>query len=349
MVSQKGIILMAKVTIGRTELHVEQNGFGALPIQRISSAEAVHLLQKAYDGGICYYDTARAYTDSEEKLGKSFSDMRDKVIISSKTMATNTQDFWRDLDTSLRLLNTNYIDVYQFHNPAFCPKPTDQSGLYEAMLQAKKQGKIRYIGLSNHRLDVAKEAVESGLYDTLQFPFSYLCTEKELELVQLCKEKEIGFIAMKALSGGLLTNSAAACAWLTRFDNIVPIWGIQRESELDEFLSYISAPPELTDNMTACIEADRRELQGNFCRGCGYCMPCPQGIIINMCARVSLLLRRAPIEMLLSDGGERMMKKVEDCIECGQCTALCPYGINTPLLLKQNYQDFQEFLSGKPL
>jgi predicted aldo/keto reductase-like oxidoreductase len=275
--------------------------------------------------------------------------MWDEVTIATKIPARSVEEFWTDLDTSLRMLKADRIDILQFHNPAFCPRPGDESGLYDAMLQAKQQGKIRFIGITNHRLGVAREAIESGLYDTLQFPFSYLSTEKELDLVQACKDKEMGFIAMKALSGGLITNSAAACAWITRFEHVIPIWGIQRERELDEFLSFIPTPPVLDDSMRTCIEADRKELQGDFCRGCGYCMPCPQGIVISMCARASLLLRRAPSEIMLSERGREMMKRVEDCLECGECSAKCPYGLDTPALLKRNYQDYMEVLVGKPL
>lgn len=338
---------MAQIMIGKTGLCVEQNGFGALPIQRISKSEAVYLLRKAYDGGMRFFDTARGYTDSEEKLGEGFGGRWGDIILATKTPSKNAEGFWKDLETSLRLLKRDYIDIYQFHNPESCPKPGDASGLYDAMMEAKRQGKIRFIGITNHRLHVAKEAVESGLYDTLQFPFSYLSTEQELGLAQLCKEREVGFIAMKALSGGLITHSAAACAWLTRFDQVVPIWGIQKETELDEFLSYIPTPPVLNDAMMEIIEADRKELLGEFCRGCGYCMPCPQGIAINTCARASLLLRRAPKDMILSEQGQAMMRKIEDCVECGQCSAQCPYGLDTPALLKRNYKDFQEILAGK--
>ena len=132
---------MAKMTLGRTGLVVEQSGFGALPIQRISGTEAVHLLRKAYEGGMNYFDTARAYTDSEQKVGAAFAGMRDKVIIATKTMATTVEGFWKDLEESLRLLRTDYIDVYQFHNPSFCPKPGDESGLYEAAFKGQGAGK----------------------------------------------------------------------------------------------------------------------------------------------------------------------------------------------------------------
>jgi uncharacterized protein len=340
---------MATIEIGKTGLRVEQNGFGALPIQRISKNEAVYLLKKAYDGGITFFDTARAYTDSEEKLGAAFAGMWDRVVLATKSTVKKGQDFADQLETSLKKLKTDHIDLYQFHNPAFCPKPGDESGLYEAMLKAKKQGKVRFIGITNHRLDVAREAVESGLFDTLQFPFSYLSNEQELSLVDACKESQMGFIAMKALSGGLITHSASACAWLTQFEHVIPIWGIQREHELDDFLFYIKNPPSLTEAVKQTIENDRKALDGDFCRGCGYCMPCPQGITINLCARASLLLRRAPSENLLNERGQAMMKRVEDCTECRQCVEKCPYGLDIPALLKRNYQDYQEVLAGKPL
>ena len=335
---------MVPVTLGRTGITVNRNGFGALPVQRASVDEAVKILRKAYDNGINFFDTARAYSDSEMKLGLALSDVRENIIIATKTMAKNVEDFWKQLETSLSLLKTDYIDIYQFHNPGFCPKLGDGTGLYEAMLEAKAQGKIKHIGITNHGLAVAKEAVESGLYDTLQFPFSYLAGEKELELVNLCKEKNVGFICMKALSGGLITRSDAAYAFLAQYDNTLPIWGIQRESELDEFLSYNDNPPAMSDEIKALIDHDREELAGDFCRGCGYCMPCPKGIQINTCARMSLLLRRSPPAAHLSPEGQAKMKKIEDCINCGQCKAKCPYGLDTPELLRRNYEDYKTFL-----
>ena len=282
---------MDLVTLGSTGITVNKNGFGALPIQRISQEDAVYLARKAYKAGIRFFDTARAYTDSEVKLGEAFDGIRTEVYIATKTAAQNAEDFWKNLHTSLANLRTDYIDLYQFHNPAFCPKPGDGSGLYEAMQEAKAKSMIRHIGITNHRLKVAHEAIDSGLYETLQFPFSYISGEQELELVNKCKAANMGFIAMKGLSGGLITNSAAAYAFEAQFDGVLPIWGVQRERELDEFLSYIDNPPRMTDDIRAVIEGDRAELCGEFCRGCGYCMPCPAGIEINNCARMSLLLR----------------------------------------------------------
>ena len=334
---------MDTIRLGKTNLTVSKNGFGALPVQRVSLEEAGRILRKAYDNGINYFDTARAYSDSEEKIGYALSDVRENIIISTKTMATKVEDFWAQLHTSLTNMKTDYIDIYQFHNPSFVPRPGDGSGLYEAMLEAKEKGMIRHIGITNHKLSLAEEAVKSGLYETLQFPFSYLASEKEKALVDLCEEYDVGFIFMKALAGGLITRSDVAYAYLAQFP-VAPIWGIQRESELDEFLSYQDNPPALTEERMEYITKEREELAGEFCRGCGYCMPCPAGITINNCARMSLLLRRSPAANWLSESGQAMMKKIEGCINCGKCKAACPYGLDTPALLKRNYEDYKTFL-----
>lgn len=340
---------MSTVTLGRTRITVNKNGFGALPIQRISKEDAAHLLRRAYDGGITFFDTARSYTDSEEKIRYALSDVRSHLYIATKTPARTAEDFWKDLETSLTLLKTDYVDIFQFHNPPFCPKPEDGTGLYEAALKAKEQGKIRYIGITNHRLSVAHEAIESGLYDTLQFPFCYLSSEKDIQLVTSCKDHDMGFIAMKSLSGGLITSSAAAYAFADQYDNVLPIWGIQKEHELDEFLSYITNPPSMTPELQALIAADRAQLSGSFCRGCGYCMPCPAGIEINNCARMSLLLRRSPSASHLSPEGQAKMMKIKDCLHCNHCVSKCPYGLNTPELLARNLKDYEEILAGKAM
>ncbi len=338
---------MTTVTLGSTQITVNKNGFGALPVQRVSKEEGAALLRKAYEGGITFFDTARAYSDSEEKIGMGLSDVRDQIYIATKTMSTTVEGFWKDLETSLGLLKTDHVDIYQFHNPSFCPRPGDGTGLYEAMEEAKAQGKIRHIGITNHRLSVAMEAIESGLYETLQFPFCYLATEKDIEIVKACKERDMGFIAMKSLSGGLITSAAAAYAFADQYDNVLPIWGIQKEKELEEFLGFIDNPPAMTSQIRELIDKDRDMLSGSFCRGCGYCMPCPVGIEINNCARMSLLLRRSPSSNHLSPAGQEKMMKIKDCLHCNKCMSHCPYGLNTPELLARNLKDYEEVLAGK--
>lgn len=338
---------MVNVRLGSTGITVNKNGFGALPIQRVSMEEAIRLLHRAFDGGIRFYDTARLYTDSEEKLGQAFPDRRSRIFLASKTGAVTAEGFWKDLETTLKNLNTDYLDIYQFHNPAFCPKPGDESGLYDAALEARKKGMILHIGITNHRLNVAQEAIDSGLYETLQFPFCYLSGEPELKLLEGCKKQDMGFLSMKALSGGLITNAAAAFAFQAQFPETLPLWGIQREEELEQFLSFVNNPPSMNEELSAVIEKDRKELLGEFCRGCGYCMPCPAGIEINNCARMSLLLRRAPSAGYLTPQWQEKMQKIEDCKHCDSCKKKCPYGLDTPKLLKKNYEDYKEILNGK--
>ena len=341
---------MDTVRLGSTGITVNKNGFGALPVQRVTADDAVQLLRKAFAQGITYFDTARGYTDSEEKLGLAFDDKtRKQLYIATKTTAQQADGFWRDLEISLKLLKTDYIDVYQFHNPPFCPKPGGTDGLYDAMLKAKEQGLVRHIGITNHRLAVAQEAIESGLYETLQFPFSYLASEKDIEIVNACERADMGFVAMKALSGGLITNASAAYAYMAQYPNVLPIWGVQREKELDEFIAMIDNPPRMNAELAALIDKEREALSGSFCRGCGYCMPCPAGIEINTCARMTLLLRRSPSAQWFNERSRAMMMKIDDCLHCGHCESHCPYGLKTQMLLQENYQDYREVLAGKPM
>ena len=336
---------MKTIRLGRTGLNVNFNGFGALPIQRVDMQEASVILRRAYEGGINFFDTARGYSDSEEKLGYALSDVRDQIIIATKTPSRTAEGFWNDLNTSLRLLRTDHVDILQFHNPDFVPRPGDGTGLYEAMLEARDKGLIRFIGFTNHRLHLAEEAVRSGLYDTLQFPFSYLASEKDIALVRLCEEKDVGFICMKALSGGLITRSDAAYAYLAQYP-VLPIWGIQRMKELEEFLTWQDAPPAMTQELSAFIGQERAELVGDFCRGCGYCMPCPVGIQINNAARMALMLRRSPTAGLLGEYWQKEMARIDECLNCGQCASRCPYGLDTPALLRRNLEDYRTFPRG---
>ena len=338
---------MRQVTLGSTGITVPQNAFGALPIQRVSTEMAVKLLRRAYEGGMRFFDTARAYSDSEVKVGEAFDGMREKVFIATKTGAKTPEEVRSQLEISLKNLRTDYIDIYQFHCADQCYRPGDGTGMYECMEELKKEGKIRHIGITAHKLYIAEEAIESGLYETLQYPFSYLSSEKELALVKKCKEANMGFIAMKGLAGGLINRSEAAMAFMTQFDNVLPIWGIQKEKELEEWLAFMEETPAMTEELRTYIEKEQKELTGEFCRGCGYCMPCPTGIMINQCARMSLMLRRAPSKAWLTPEMQAEMKKIEVCLHCNQCMKKCPYELNTPELLKKNYEDYKKVLAGE--
>jgi predicted aldo/keto reductase-like oxidoreductase len=339
---------MVQVKLGNTGIVANKNGFGALPIQRIDKESAVRLIHMALRGGVNFFDTARAYSDSEEKLGAAFAGIdRGSYYLATKTAAKTGEQLRTELAVSLNNLRTDYVDIYQLHCAPKCFRPEDADGVYAAALEAKKEGKIKHVGITAHLLNVAQEAVESGLYETLQFPFAYISGEQEIALVKKCADAGMGFLGMKGLAGGLLTNSKL-CYWFAcQYESVLPLWGVQRESELAEFLSYQDNPPVMDDEMKAVYEKDLKELSGDFCRGCGYCMPCPKGIQINNCARISQLLRRSPSKNWLSEEWQANMAKIKECIHCNQCASKCPYGLDTPKLLEKNLEDYENVVAGK--
>ncbi len=332
-----------KIRLGRSGLMVTGTAMGCLPIQRCSDEDAVAILRRAYEGGINYYDTANAYTDSEHKIGLALSDVRENIIISTKSLGKNASAVLGHIENSLRQLRTDYIDLFQFHCVGEMPDFDDPDGIYAGALEAQRGGWVRHIGVTAHKIDLAFELVRTGRFETMQFPFSYISGEKELRLIELCRELDVGFIAMKGLSGGLITNARAAYAFMRQYDNVVPIWGVQTLAQIDEFLALAEEDPPLDDELRAVIEADRKELCGSFCRGCGYCLPCPADIEIFTSARMNMLLRRSPWQQYMTDAWYEKMQRINDCQHCGHCAANCPYGLDTPALLQYMLQDYNQF------
>ena len=334
---------MQKIRLGKTELMVTKTALGCLPLQRCSDEEAVRLIRAAYEGGINYFDTANNYTDSEKKLGLALSDVRDKLIISTKSAARDKAGVLAHIENSLRMLKTDYIDLFQFHQVTEVPDPNDPNGAYAAALEAKERGWIRHIGVTSHRVDVAEECIASGYFETLQFPFSYISAERDLALADKCREADMGFIAMKGLAGGMLTNTRACHAFMKQYDNVVPIWGMQRMEELQQWLGVAEEDPSMDEELSAFIKHERQELSGSFCRSCGYCLPCPAGIEIFNCARMNMLLRRSPWKQYYSPEWQEKMSRIENCIGCRHCSSHCPYQLDTPNLLKYMLKDDREF------
>ncbi|MDR0272387.1 MAG: aldo/keto reductase [Clostridiales bacterium] len=326
---------MEQVFFGKTNLRVSRTGFGCIPIQRIPYEESTAILRRAYENGITLFDTANAYSTSEDRIGTALGDVRKKIVICTKTGAQTPDGIIAHLENSLRMLQTDYIDVLQFHCPGFIPQPGGEDGMYDCLLKAKAEGKIRFIGITAHKKHLAFEAVESGLYATMQYPFSYLSSQDELALIDICREKNVGILGMKSLCGGILTNAKAAFAFLRRYSELIPIWGIQKMHELEEIIQYENNPPVLDNTLLTEIEADRKELAQNFCRACGYCLPCPANIPIPMAARMEFLLGRMPAENFRTPEWQENMRRIEDCTNCGHCKSNCPYELDAPELLKK--------------
>ena len=334
---------MKKILLGNTGLEVTKTAMGCLPVQRIPTAEGARLIRAAFDGGITFFDTANAYTDSEEKLGLALEGVRAGAVLATKSHARDRAGCAAHIDHSLKMLRTDYIDLFQFHCCEDLPDPNDPDGAFAAALAAKAAGKLRHIGITTHSVAVAEAAVESGLFETLQFPFSYLSSERDLALAEKCERAGMGFIAMKGLAGGLLTDVRACTAFMNSYPNVVPIWGIQTMAELRQWLAAEAEDPQLDDALRAVIEKDRAELAGSFCRGCGYCMPCPAGIEIRNCARMDMLLRRSPWRPYYSPKWREKMEKIEQCKNCRKCAEKCPYKLDTPALLQYQLRDYRKF------
>lgn len=334
---------MRYIQMGTTGITATAPALGCLPLQRCSTEDAVRLIRKAYQAGIRFYDTANAYSDSEYKLGLALSDVRKDVVIATKSTTTDKEGTWANIRNSLAMLKTDYIDLFQFHCVNEVPDIHDPDGAFAAALEAKEQGIIRHIGVTTHLLNVAERCIETGWFETLQFPFSYISDQRDIALAKKCEEKGMGFIAMKGLAGGLITNVAACHAFMKLHPNVVPIWGIQTEEELEQWLAADREDPDMNDTLLAQIQKDREELAGNFCRGCGYCLPCPVDIPINMAARMNMLLRRSPYQPYLTDEWREKMNRIQYCIECRSCASRCPYQLDTPQLLKYMLKDYNEF------
>lgn len=334
---------MQTTRLGRTNLTVTRTGFGALPLQCTEMSDAIRILRAAYDGGITFFDTARGYTDSECKIGRALSDVRDSIVLATKSTANTKSGVLADLETSLRELRTDHVDLMQLHNPKALPDLEDPESAYAGLIEAREKGMTRFIGITNHVRERATAAIDSGLFDTLQYPMCHISAPEDFDLIDRCKAADMAMIGMKSLCGGLITKLPPAFAFLRQYPNLVPIWGIQRMTELDELLALDANPPALNDEMWAIIENDRRELAGDFCRACGYCLPCPQKIPIPMAARIGLLVCRMPYQQFLSEGWHEQIHRIENCKDCGECRSRCPYGLDPPALLKKALVEYDAF------
>lgn len=334
---------MRKIRLGKTELMVTKTAMGCLPVQRCDVETAVKILRAAYDGGITFFDTANKYSDSEMKIGLALSDVRENIVISTKSAERTRQGVLDQIQNSLKMMKTDYIDLFQFHQVEEKLDYDDPDGCYAGALEAKERGWIHHIGITTHRINIAEDAIESGRFETLQFPFSYISTERDLALAQKCKEADMGFLAMKGLAGGLLNNAEVCQKFMDQYDNVVPLWGIQRMEELQQWIALANEEPAMDEEAAAFISKEREELAATFCRGCGYCCPCPAGIEIFNLARLNMLLRRSPWKQYYTPGFRAKVEKINDCMECYSCASKCPYQLDTPKLLKYMLKDYNEF------
>ncbi len=319
---------MEKIRLGKTNMMVSRLGFGGLPIQRVSEDEAVTVVRRCLELGVTFIDTASMYTTSEERIGKAISGRREGLILATKSQARNRDEIASQLQQSLKQLGVESIDLYQFH--AVMDFDTldiilAPNGPMAVLEEAKRAGKIKHIGITSHHMDVAKKAVESDRFETVQFPFNFITREPAVELLPLAREHDVGFIAMKPLAGGMIDNATIAFKYLLQFPDVVSIPGIEKVHEVEEIVQMLEGPWEMTEAEQAEMQRLREELGTRFCRRCDYCQPCTAEIPISLVVIFDSVLKRMPRELVFSGFVADGMEKAADCTECGDCEERCPY------------------------
>lgn len=249
---------MEYIRLGKTNLLISRVAFGAMRLtDSVGDDNAAAIVRKAYDAGINFFDTSRKYPESEKLLGDALYDIRKNVFLSTTTSAKNWAELTENLETSLMTLHCDSVDLYQFETEDFVPLKNGSDKIYETLLDLKRQSKIKHIGLVTTNFETAKKAVESDLYETLQFPFSMLSPENVVELVKLCEEHDVGFIAMQPLGGGLLENIPLAFGFLHQYESVIPIWGVQTLEEIEQILYFYEHPPVIDEKFKQDVEKIR--------------------------------------------------------------------------------------------
>jgi predicted aldo/keto reductase-like oxidoreductase len=343
---------LEKIRLGKTNMMVSRLGFGGIPIQRLSEDEAVTVVKRCLDLGTNYIDTANAYTTSESRIGKAISGRREGLILATKSAARSRKEIAEHLQNSLKQLGVESIDLYQFHSVSdFETLDTiiDPNGPMAVLEEAKNAGKIRHIGITSHQIDVAKKAVESGRFETIMFPLNFVTFEAADELLPLARERDAGFIAMKPLAGGMITNAQIAFKYLLQLPDVVPIPGIQRVQEIEEIVQILESSRIISEAEQEEMLQLRQKLGTKFCHRCDYCQPCKEDIPISIVMVYPGLKMTQSPEQLFAGFFTEAMEKAANCTQCGECEERCPFDLPIREMLaahskayqidKKNYQE----------
>ena len=338
---------MRYVILGKTGLEISELGFGGIPIVRLDRDTAIQVLRRAYENGITFYDTANAYRDSEEKIGRAFDGIRGKIVIATKTFQRSAINATKQLENSLRMLKTDYIDLYQLHQIAQekdWQAVTAPDGALEAVIKARDEGKVRFIGVTSHNLAMAVKLVKTGLFSTIQFPFNFIEDAAKDELFTVAGEMGMGIISMKPFAGGMIDNAEIAIKYLRQYPEAVPIPGYDSIDSVDQVTSYYQRPNVVTDNDRKLMDKYRHELGKQFCRRCEYCQPCPNGVMITMAMAYKLVASRMSPAVSV-DFCKPAMESVKLCKECEVCIERCPYELPIHDMLKASYELYEQHLA----
>jgi predicted aldo/keto reductase-like oxidoreductase len=335
-------MVLEKIRLGKTELMVTRIGFGGIPIQRLTDDGAVEVVRRCIDLGINFIDTANGYTTSEERIGKAVKGQRENLIIATKTGARDRKGAEEHLELSLKRLQTDYIDIYQFHGVSTEEhlKHVLEDGPYAVAEEAKKAGKIRHISVTSHSREIAMKAVETDMFESLMFPFNFIVNEPIDDLIPLCRKHDVGFIAMKPMAGGMLENATIAFKYLFTIPDVVPLVGIEKVEEIEEIVKLVEGPQEMTETEKATMQQLIDELGTRFCRRCDYCQPCTVGIPISMVMTSRSFFKRMPPGRFFGGMVDGAMEKASECTECGECETRCPYNLPIREMLAEHVKWF---------
>jgi len=319
---------MRKVILGRSGLEVSAVGFGGIPIQRITEDEALAVIHRALDLGVTFIDTAAGYGDSQRKIGRAIASRRDGLVIATKSGARKKAEILADVERSRSEMGVDVIDLYQLHGVSSPDtwRAFRSGGGLDGLLEARERGLIAHVGVSSHSLDMAMELVEQDVFETLQFPFNLVTSEPAERLIPRCRERNTGFIVMKPLCGGQYDDAELAFKFLNAFPDVVAIPGIERIEEIEQIVALVESGQRLSGDDKARAERIAAELGKLFCRRCGYCMPCPQGVPITQAMILDSLIKRLP-PAGAAGAARNVAEKVAQCIDCAVCESKCPYDL----------------------
>jgi predicted aldo/keto reductase-like oxidoreductase len=339
---------MERVILGKTGLEVNRLGFGGIPIQRVDERQAVEVVSHAIERGVEFIDTSRAYTTSERRIGKALQDNDRKVIVASKSHGRTSDTILRDLETSLRELNLNYIDLYQTHfvrDEQIYQQVISSGGALEGLIRAREEGLIGHIGITSHSLDLLEKVLEDGLFETIMVCFSLLEPKAQERIIPKAVEKNVGVIAMKPFSGGIIENASLALKYVLSQPRIVVIAGVEQRRLFDENWAVFQGSRELSDSELKEVEEIRSRYQKAFCHRCDYCQPCTEDISIQHILGIRSIVKRMGKNVLREGWAAKAIKKARNCTECGECMTRCPYDLPIPDLIKENLQWVDEQLT----
>jgi uncharacterized protein len=337
-------IKMKTIVLGKTGLTVTELGFGGIPIIPLGMKEGAEVVRHCYDLGITFFDTANIYADSEKKIGLALADVRDRIVLATKSLRRDAEGVASHIEYSLSNMKTGYIDIFQFHNVSgeeSMQQILAPGGAYEAAAKARKEGKVRFIGFSSHNVSIALKMCHTGLFSTVQIPFNFIETEPLAELFPLAGKLDMGIICMKPLGGGLLESPDLCFRFLQQYPKALPIPGVVSKQEMDEIVSFYRSPQPLSKDDLADIERIRKELGTRFCHRCGYCLPCEQGVRIPEVMSFKSILKRMHPEKAVNFS-RAAVSTVDNCTDCGECSERCPYTLPIPEMLRESMVLFNE-------